>query len=311
MIYTSGTNRILTINEADSTKVGWVADKNTTNGKLVFSDADVNWANNGITQTTSVTLSNVSKMGSPFYIKDYAASKSVHLGATGYVFTAGLGAVCLWPTSNTYVTSGSSVVTSTSAEIYNSKTTYRYGYASTLYIYGTKQPFRHITGTGTNVPHTFRNPVMPEGSDPSAGDNPITYSYSPSPILSVAQTKPTTFSLSSSNTYWSGMLTVYVYYVPYGDSGNIIRSSATLVNCTIYRDGEIKCDSGTKSINLPTNLGVVMFLFVLPLSTGDIGTSTKTGRFYGTTNITRSTGYSGTSDILIGETGTASITQIN
>lgn len=309
MIYTSGTNRILTINEADNTKVGWVADKNdATNGKLVFSDADVNWSNNEVRQTTSVTLNYVSKMGNPFSIRDSDAGVGVYLQTTGYVFTSGLGAVCLWPTSNTFITRGNSYVTSTNAQIYNSNTTYRYSYASNLYIYNTKRPFVDVTGTGNSVSHKFLSPVMPEGSDPAASLNPITYSYSPSPILSVSQTKPQTFSLTSSNTYWTGLMTVYVYYVPYGDSGNIIRYSTTLVNCTIYRDGEIKADT-TKTISLPTNLGVVMYLFVLPLSTGNTGTSVKTGRFYGTTNVTRSNGYAGTADILIGETGSASITQ--
>lgn len=309
MIYTSGTNRILTINEADNTKVGWAADNTTSNGKLVFSDADVNWEHNTATYNTMVNLSNVAKMSNPYYIMNYDTGAGTPLGISGnnYVFVSGLGGVCLWPTSNTWITQGTSSIDSSRVYIYEANTTYRPTQNSTLYIYAYKAKFSVVTGYGSSATYSFKSPAMPEGADPPTSRSEMTFSYSPSPILSVSQTIPESFSPVTNDTYWTGSVTVYVFYVPWGSSYPKLYSGNT-VSCKIYRDGQICTNTGSSFTTiLPTSSGTVVFFFTLANSIS--GYTFKTGRFYGDTTTSRSTGYAGTATVTANETGSASITQ--
>ena len=312
MIYTSGTSRILKINEADNTKVGWTADNTASNGKLVFSDAQLNYANNFASGDVSVQLSYVSQMVSDgFQVRDSRSGAHATITRPSYdtfIFSSGFGGISLWKLNSSkslqiaQVTPYINGVTMNSSDI-----SANYIYDSDLYIKGTKGPLELVTKNAT-INYTFESPVMPTGANLPRSKSEMTYSYNPSPILPVSQTIPPTFSPITTNVYWSGKVTVWTYYVLWGEATPKLVSNS-YIDCIIYRDGEISTSNGvTSKIWLPTRYGSVLVFFTIK---GSAAKAFKTGRFYGTTKITRNTGYSGTANIADTENGESVITQTN
>ena len=332
MIYTSGTNRILTINEADSTKVGWVADKNdTTNGKLVFSDADVNWAGNSKSVTVSgtttslnqsINCSTISYNGPTVTVKGTELNMSYN-NNLGYIQTANYLTFLCGDTSGDgdFVKRSGTILQPLYTKVnFGDSSSFFFGGdakgRTLIRIYNNSNliEFRVIrNGLIGSAYHTLALPACTNSITPPGASVTPGCSYTPNPILSVENGALPGSSLISTTFNRTANLIICYAAVRYNSEYTNLRLvNKTYVSypVTIAENGYI---SGLGSSYIDINTTNITPNYIV----GWIGFSnrnlskTYTYRGHGNLSVTRSTGYSGIATVTADEKGTASITQIN
>lgn len=331
MIYTSGTNRILTINEADNTKVGWAADNTTSNGKLVFSDADVNWAGNSKSVSVSGTTTSLNKgincsqvsYGGPiisFPDEEAFSDKAMSFDDLDqYIWTTN---------AMTFVCGDGSGDgdfyrrTGTISEPLYTKITFGGVIPAvdgkgipTIRIYNNSNVIEfHSIRNGVisnyawdtiNLP-ACTNSITPPGASITPG-----CAYSPSPILSVNNGALPNSSLISTTFSRSTYLVICYAGLRYNAAYtgiSIINKTFRTFYVNVSENGYISglgssyIDVYTPDLSPNYMIGWIGFI--------DRGLyKTYTYRGYGNLSVTRSTGYAGTATVTANETGSASITQ--
>ena len=331
MIYTSGTNRILTINEADSTKVGWVADKNTTNGKLVFSDADVNWAGNSKSVTVSGTTTSLNQSINCSTINYNGPTVTVtgtelkmSYNDLGYIYTANYLTFMCGDNSGDgdFVKSSGTILQPLYTNVYFSDSSSSFtaveGKGRTLIRINNNSnliEFRTIrNGYIGSAYHTLALPPCTNSITPPA-DASITpgCNYTPNPILSVENGALPDSSLISTTFNRTANLIICYAAVRYNSAYTglmLVNKTYVSYPVTIAENGYIS-GLGSSYIDIDTtNITPNYIVGWIGFSNRNLS-KTYTYRGYGNLSVTRSTGYSGIATVTAGETGTASITQIN
>lgn len=331
MIYTSGTNRILTINEADSTKVGWVADKNdATNGKLVFSDADVNWSNNSTSPNVSgntnsslplsINCSTVNYGGPKIVTNDSTYEYTMSYNNLGYIWTNNYLTFCCGDSSGDgdfYKVSGAIAEPLYTRISFNTGIWAVEGKGRTVIrIYNNSNLVEFkVKRLGVISSASYYTLTLPSCTNSVTPPSSISItpgcSYTPSPILSVNNGSLTNGSLISTTFNRSANLVICYGGIRWNSAystlvitGTYYRSIAVNVSENGYISG-----LGSSYIDIDTTDITPNYIIGWIGFTNRNLSKTYTYRGTGNLSITRSTGYAGTAAITANETGSASITQ--